>query len=403
MKIKKLLIILLLFSCLFYYNVYADEEYLPINYNEIRYSQGDNLGTNIWYSIIPAKYKMHYAYGNDAIHGLEKPSENAQRHHATLAVNSQYMGLVAYGETTLSVNEDVSQFDFYLDPNTEDSATVANMHAVEPTSTKIGIDLSYARNPRWCAGMCFITVIRDGTRVYDDENNYSGTANLVGGRHPRTWIVIDSQGNQYVAVAAGRNEPLNGNDFSLSQAGLTFDEMIDVTQNYLTTDIKYLFNLDGGGSSSFVYKGNMINPKYDDSFTSERAVHGIYYWKVDNYDIEYDLNGGNLQENATNPLKYNIDSGSIKLNNPTKEGYKFTGWLETIDGQENEDIQEEIVINSNEIGNRKYIATYKKIEVNDNNIKNPSTSQNINIVFIIMGILILGNIPIILILKKTYF
>ena len=42
------------------------------------------------------------------------------------------------------------------------------------------------------------------------------------------------------------------------------------------------------------------------------------------YNISYELNGGAWV--TANPEKYDITSATIKLNNPTKEGYTFTGW-----------------------------------------------------------------------------
>ena len=373
--IKKVSIFILLFLCIFSYsNVKASDEYLPITYKTVRYTGGNNTGTTIWYSIIPAKYKMHYAYANDLIGGkvvdgetklgTETPSTNAIRHNATLGINTQYMGLVDYNGTLLGKGTDVSQYDFYMKPNTTDNynGNAANMYAVSPTSTKVGIDLSYAVNPKWCEGMCFVTMIRNGVRDYTDENNYQGDGDLSGARHPRTWIAIDSEGNQFVAVAAGRNEPLNGNDFSLTQAGLNFDEIIAATKAYFTTDILYLYNLDGGGSSSFVYKGTMLNPKYDKDSTDtyfkvERKTRGIFYWKVDNYNISYDLNGGSIPSNKTNPSKYNVDTNTITLNNPTKTGYTFTGWT----GANGNTPQTNVKIANGSIGNKSYIANWEKI------------------------------------------
>ena len=42
------------------------------------------------------------------------------------------------------------------------------------------------------------------------------------------------------------------------------------------------------------------------------------------YTITYDLNGGTVS--TPNPTSYYVDSSSITLNNPTKEGYTFSGW-----------------------------------------------------------------------------
>ena len=44
------------------------------------------------------------------------------------------------------------------------------------------------------------------------------------------------------------------------------------------------------------------------------------------YNITYNLNGGELPSGKTNPTTFNVESGSITLNNPVKDGYKFVGW-----------------------------------------------------------------------------
>ena len=45
-------------------------------------------------------------------------------------------------------------------------------------------------------------------------------------------------------------------------------------------------------------------------------------WKPINYTITYNYNGGN----TTNPTSYTIESDTIKLNNPSKQGFRFLGW-----------------------------------------------------------------------------
>ena len=389
-------------------------EYLPIDYNVIRYDQkvinnGDrttcsktdtdtDTGTTIWWAKIPAKYRMHYAYGTDVIGGKEKPSANAKRHNATLAINAQYMGLADFDGELLAKGTDVSKYDFYMKPNTIDSSSYANLYATKKTDTNIGINLAYAIDPKWCSGMCFMQIIKDGVNVstYDLERYNNSLSDptknecLGAWRHPRTWIAIDSEGNQYIAVSAGRNEPLNGNDFSLPQAGLNYDEIIDVTKKYFTTDIKYLFNVDGGGSSAFVYKGEMLNPKYDDSenrYTVERQVRGIFYWKVDNYNITYDLDGGKLENNNENPKVYNIDSSPVKLNNPKKEGYEFVGWSEVIDGITSQEVGVDVTIDSTKIGDRSYKAIYRRLDDNKiiENVKVEDTAINSHKFLIVFG------------------
>ena len=137
-------------------------------------------------------------------------------------------------------------------------------------------------------------------------------------------------------------------------------EIVDATKQFLTTDIKYLYNLDGGRSSSFVYHGNMLNPKLfqnpNESEYEERLVRGIFYWKVDNYNISYDLKGGTISNNKTNPTKYNVDTETITLNNPTKTGYKFLGWT----GDNGDTPQKTVTITTGTTGNKSYAANWEK-------------------------------------------
>ena len=72
-------------------------------------------------------------------------------------------------------------------------------------------------------------------------------------------------------------------------------------------------------------------------------------WKVVNYSITYDLDGGTVKGN---PNSYTVES-NIALNNPTKTGYTFAGWSGTdISGTE------KAVTIKNATGNRKYTANW---------------------------------------------
>ena len=49
---------------------------------------------------------------------------------------------------------------------------------------------------------------------------------------------------------------------------------------------------------------------------------------IGNYDIEeYTITYEGIENDTTgNPTKYTVESDDIKLVNPEKEGYEFTGW-----------------------------------------------------------------------------
>ena len=72
------------------------------------------------------------------------------------------------------------------------------------------------------------------------------------------------------------------------------------------------------------------------------------------YSITYNLNGGT----ATNPTSYTVESNAITLTNPTKTGYKFTGWSGTgLAGEANMTV----TVPKGSLGNRVYTAHYQDI------------------------------------------
>lgn len=48
-------------------------------------------------------------------------------------------------------------------------------------------------------------------------------------------------------------------------------------------------------------------------------------WKIITYTISYDLGGGTVA--TANATKYTVETATFTLNNPTKTGYTFTGWI----------------------------------------------------------------------------
>ena len=50
-------------------------------------------------------------------------------------------------------------------------------------------------------------------------------------------------------------------------------------------------------------------------------------WTLLNYPITYNLDGGN--NDSGNPTSYNVETNTITLKDPTREGYNFLGWTKT--------------------------------------------------------------------------
>ena len=89
---------------------------------------------------------------------------------------------------------------------------------------------------------------------------------------------------------------------------------------------------------------------FDLLVTSDIELNAHY--TIEEYDITYNLDGGSLEPGYTNPETYTINS-NITLNNPSKEGYTFTGWTK--------DSSEELITTVNivnQTGDVTYTAHY---------------------------------------------
>lgn len=78
-------------------------------------------------------------------------------------------------------------------------------------------------------------------------------------------------------------------------------------------------------------------------------------WKAINYTITYDLDGGGLDSENSNPEGYTIESADIVLRMPVKENYTFIGW--TFEGQDQP--EKDIRISKGTYGNLHYTANWK--------------------------------------------
>ena len=117
----------------------------------------------------------------------------------------------------------------------------------------------------------------------------------------------------------------NGGKGSLSASkNVKYDSLFTLKKNTFTkkgaTFIGWTTNKEGTGT---VYKdqGSVKNLR------STKGNITLYAkWKLAEYTITYNLNGGT--NNANNPTKYTINS-TINFAKPTKEGYFFQGWFTT--------------------------------------------------------------------------
>ena len=113
-----------------------------------------------------------------------------------------------------------------------------------------------------------------------------------------------------------------------------------------------------------------INVKIIKGSTEDKSFVANY--KLIDYKINYDLNGGALEK--TNPETYTIDTGDILLNNPIKSGYEFTGWSLN----DSDELNKSVIIPKGSSGDRNYVAHFEPISYRIEYDLNDGTLENDN-------------------------
>ena len=334
---KKCYYIFLFLLLLSYSKVLADTEYLPIDYQTASYEQANGKSVTCQYALVPGVYHPRLGVANDysqefissltaslEYDQMEAPVHFATRKGATLVTNLGQMDyrqpLVVDG-VQMTNKEINSNYDaVYMTKN----GTIKTMNLCETTYAAL-----MAENPDW-ADYVFYKIVENNELL--DVSSRSSYA-YISLRHPRTFIGQTSTGDYIIGVCDGRNDNItsnvddSGNVTAESEYGLKLNEIYDFVKQKITTDVKILVNADGGGSSSFVYKGERKNRLLGDS---ERPRFTFLYWTVENYTVKFDANkGSGTMENQT--LKTGI-STALTSNAFRRNTYVFHGWNTKADG-----------------------------------------------------------------------
>ena len=237
----------------------------PIEYHVDRYTgqagnRSQNTGTTVWWALIPKNRMPNMAMARDDYTTVqsERPTSMAKRHNAALGINISVTHGIMYTENTLVRGNEVNYGEtLYM---TQDGT----LNSVP--NSQYSTDDILALNPVWAA-KGFFAIARDGQFISNNTHDDAETSYICDQRHPRTFIGQDSQGNYIVGVCGGRAQ---------REQGMYMEEIYDFVQQNITSDIKFLYNGDGGGSSAFVVDGQKLNITSDSN--EERARPNLIYW-----------------------------------------------------------------------------------------------------------------------------
>ena len=187
-----------------------------------------------------------------------KTSVTAANNNAILAVNGDYYGANSTGYV-------IRNGVVYRDTVREDSSN-GDLAIYKDGSFKIIYEDEISADQLVKDGV--VNLLAFGPSLVENGEIVVDTNSEVGqsmSSNPRTAIGIIDENHQIIVVSDGRT--------SESQ-GLSLYELAEVMKSY---GVKTAYNLDGGGSSTLYFNGQVINKPTTNGNISERAVSDIVY------------------------------------------------------------------------------------------------------------------------------
>ena len=195
-------------------------------------------------------------YGNNV---TAKTSETAANNNAILAVNGDYYGANTTGYV-------IRNGVVYRDTVREDSSN-GDLAIYKDGSFKIIYEDQVSADQLVKDGV--VNLLAFGPSLVENGEIAVDTNSEVGqsmSSNPRTAIGIIDENHYIIIVSDGRTS---------ESEGLSIYQMAEIMKSY---GVKTAYNLDGGGSSTLYFNGQVINkPTTNGDTISERSVSDIVY------------------------------------------------------------------------------------------------------------------------------
>lgn len=208
---------------------------VPFEYNRLSYANGTNTA-RVYYCIIPNTYKPALRLANNTIDTTEYEIDCAYRNKSAVQINAGIFN-ASTGETrgVTIIDGNIEKDTPFHSTNSEHVLYMTPDGKLSAVSSEnlSGTDVVNRYHPTW-AVTAFSPFVENGVFIGSDE-----------GRHPRSWIAQDANGNYFVGSCNGRKQGANG--LSLQACYLV---MLQIGFTPF-----FAMNLDGGGSTSLTTMG----------------------------------------------------------------------------------------------------------------------------------------------------
>ncbi|MBR4580095.1 MAG: phosphodiester glycosidase family protein [Lachnospiraceae bacterium] len=216
--------------------------------------------TNVYVAdiLLPSAEYLKTAFAQDT-YGRKitaSTSDMADENNAILAINGDYYGARERGYV-------IRNGVLYRDtPSEEDVLCIykdGHMEIIDPSEISAE---ELIEQGVWQAFSFGPGLLEDGNVIVDSEDEVDRAMRS----NPRTAIGIIDSGHYVFVVSDGRTS---------DNEGLTLSELAEFMESL---GVQTAYNLDGGGSSTMVYQGEVINnPTTTGRSTQERSVSDIVY------------------------------------------------------------------------------------------------------------------------------
>ena len=199
--------------------------------------------------------------------------------------------------------------------NGDISAKVGNTNITSGNKIVGGSKITFTATPSagyqiegWYSNAGCTTSLNNGTSPTYTVNNLTGATTV--------YVKYEEIPEEKFAVTI---QPNNANYGTVSPSGL---QQVGASGIDITATAKTGYQFDEWTCTIGASVEDASKPNTTASATAESTVTANF--SITNYTITYNLNGGT--NNTSNPASYTVETETITLQDPTKEGFLFAGW-----------------------------------------------------------------------------
>ena len=219
------------------------------------YTSG-NTHTFINYAIISSEYKPFIVMADTSDPDVRKTaSEIDAQYKPSYMINAGGWNTAdnyTYGPVIIDGNVEVTN---NLGGGTATQRTILAISNTGEITSINGATAAADIDAPYCV-RTWATIFNNGVTYYGDTNS----------RDPRTFLAQDFDGNYLIGTCGGR---------VANDTGMTYEDIDTFIRTTLSFNAKVIFNLDGGGSSQYLYRGIRQNKLVNNE---NRAVPNFIVW-----------------------------------------------------------------------------------------------------------------------------